>query len=710
MKTSPLLVALALAFSSLACGNDSVGVADRPSFVCGEIGRRPVAEDVPCGDGERFVQGECAPIRCDAGDAGCCPGTFCTGGGVCQIPASRVTTCQDDGFCATDVGERCLTRRRVDGESRTCGFPPVADDGTCTGTSKPFNGRCVRLAPCGGGCAAGQVCNVDLNFCEPAPEFGSCQASCDVDEVLVYADPDTMIFEQCCAVDCQCEPIPGLPEGAVGRFSDSEWVGDELLVSAYDEVYGDLVLSRFSAHDGSLAAQEYVDGVPASGPIVANPNGIRGGTDEAGADVGQHTSLAIVNGQPWIVYLDIDNASLSLARRSADGSWSLSTIDDGSDWGDQPIGGYSSLAIDSAGIAHVSYFVSRIDAAGVEVSSPIYARALSSAPHGVTDWERALIEPVPSCRGLCADDETCVRDSGGEATCAATRSDCSSPCACGMSCVDVAAAATCAETLPADLRDRCERSCSDTEACVSLLGIGSTCLPLDSDGCGDCGPGATCVDIDGNSECRGLGAPPVGGVPVGNGLFTTLLIDNGTPVVSFHDSSRGQLRVARAAFGASDPIGSFAAEPVACENGKSRGLHAAMISTTAGFAIVFQEGDGDALLLYESEDFSSGTLTVLDDGTRDGGSVRLVGAGAEAAQLGEKLVVIYADQTNNDLISVVRNGSELTRGPVFSAGAFGNSPTLAVQGAELRVSDYQRDRDPVTGGNTSGLRVTPLQP
>src|SRR5690606_22149653 len=103
--------------------------------------------------------------------------------------------------------------------------------------------------PCEGACASGEICNVDTNQCEtPAPTGldPTCAQSCSTGSLLVYSQPDSMIFEACCAATCACEALPDIPTGSTGSYADAGLHGDTLYVSAYNSMYGDLVVNEYN--------------------------------------------------------------------------------------------------------------------------------------------------------------------------------------------------------------------------------------------------------------------------------------------------------------------------------------------------------------------------------------------------------------------------------------------------------------------------------
>lgn len=698
-----------------SCGDNPGGLAPPViEWVCQEQGRRPGGTDVACPDGKVFTKGECVPERCDADEnlgPNCCPGMFCTAGGACQVPPSRITTCTTDTEC--DPGQRCLDRPRISTESGTCGFVPVETDGSCPDGGQAFNGRCVVGAPCGGSCTPGSVCNIDLNRCETTPALvgdgHGCDASCGESQLLIYEDPDAMLFDQCCEVRCVCATLPPLEPGNWGRFSDLSVRPGEIRVSGYDTTYGDLVVGRFDRLTGIMQSLDYVDGVPSSGNPVADPNGPRAGIDVPGPDVGQYTAMAQgPGGETRIAYYDVESGNLKYAVEDATpGTWSVSVVDDD---GDQPddvddtadVGTHTDMVVDSTGVPHVTYYAHRLDVGGTTVTTAMYARATSATPTGPDDWVRVPIEPVSSCDGACGLGMACV-DVGGQAQCHPlddTDAPACDSCDCDHACVDSGSGLECLLELPNLLGPPCDGSCPDGEVCVADPIEGATCLAERSSGACDpgCEPEQLCVGDTGSEECRLLlPISSIEGLPAGVGLFTSMVLHNDLAHVVYYDRLRQHLRGAIAQFDTSeDPIGNgFAVWPLVCDPLDDVGQHASLAVATDGtLAVGYQRSAGETLWVYQGSDFATGAETEVDDGIRDG-RVHLVGASAEVAfDAQDTPIVVYADQTANDLMLAVQQTDESwERHTLLSDGAHGSFARIGIEGRKAWVSTYLRGRN-----------------
>lgn len=682
-------------------------------WVCEDIGRRPGAEDVACDNSQRYTKGECVDMRCDSGELApnCCPGLICTQGGECRVPPSRVVTCESDTQCDISLGQHCLERPLVALDAKTCGFVPVDAAGNCPMGTQPFNTRCVAVAPCNGGCDAGKVCNVDLDLCETAPTIanddGSCAQSCGDAQILVYADPNLMIFDQCCAVQCTCATVPPLPPGNWGAYADLAQSGESLFVAAYDTTYGDLVVATHGILSGDLEAVAYVDGFPQGSDVtpVANPSGPRGGLAGPGPDVGKYAAISHLDGAPRVSYYDIDNGDLKYAAFDGEG-WSVTTIDNGAENPSDPqhdVGRYTSLVIDTDGVAHVTYYGHRRMVGGNLATGPLYARTSAALPSGPDDWERVAIETIEGCAG-CADGEHCVLD-GATPTCLTTATDCSAPCLCDQVCVhsNDDDGSKCLPALAEQLIEPCDAECDGDTVCVSSDQAGpSVCLKENRDACDSCQSSELCVETATDEfQCR-LETPYslVNGLPKGVGLFTSAVVDsNGTVWVAYYDRLRHHLRGAMANFTASESVAAgFTATAIDCAPGGDVGQHSSLAEWAGGLSVAYQGNDGETLLLWSGASFSDTTATIetIDDGQRETHPRdRKVGAYAELAYDGQGIpFVAYADQDNNDLLLRYRSGSTWKEKILYADGAFGSFAGLLISGKVAYASTYQRKRDP----------------
>lgn len=197
---------------------------------------------------------------------------------------------------------------------------------------------------------------------------------------------------------CQCGAVV-IENGDSGRFADVAADGEDAVVVSYNTTFGDLVLSRTTPAAGSITALDtfvFVDGVP-EGPVVGDPNGVRGGIRDPGEDVGQHASVTVDGqGNAHIAYLDVTNRNLKYARVDRSGAQIISmTVD--ADSGD--VGRYTDIIIGADGTPQISYMA--VDVAGT--SQLRFVKASSALPQASADWQNPLIvdsttaiAPVPA--------------------------------------------------------------------------------------------------------------------------------------------------------------------------------------------------------------------------------------------------------------------------------------------------------------------------
>lgn len=441
--------------------------------------------DYACPAGTVYRNGACAPSRC-ASDAECCPGQKCNvAAGFCS---NQWEECTADEDCTEIPGQACIDFRG----GQYCGYPnrtnslseqgtqPCFRDEDCASDRSCVGGRCLIFAPCEGGCADGEVCDIDSNTCFGMP---TCAAECGDGQITVVSDPETMSGPLCCEVECACATLPPVLPGQYGWNAAIAASPQAVAVSAYDAVYGDLVVAFYDDEGNELSA-EYVDGFPTDGSVEANPNGRRGGRYGLGEDVGEDTSIVIDAAEVvHVAYYDRDNGRLKYANYSG-GVWSSHVVDEG-----EHVGRFTSIAIGADGNPRIAYMmlegtVNMEQHAGLKL-----ATARTNLPASTADWTTELVDSRPKPPPICG---------GG---------------------------------------------CPSGEACVDL-GAGPACAP-EVGGCDMCANDEACVD-DGGPTCQTeIGTVPLEGLPQGTGLFASLAITStGTPLIAYYDSIDGDLMLA----------------------------------------------------------------------------------------------------------------------------------------------------------------------
>lgn len=128
----------------------------------------------------------------------------------------------------------------------------------------------------------------------------------------------------------------GASPGTTGQYNSQVVIAGNPAVSYYDVSHGDLKFARNTAADGFGSwTVTTVDGI-----------GI--------GNVGQYTSLAIIDGKPAISYYDVTNGDLKFALNSAadgSGAWTVTTVDSTGN-----VGQYTALAMVEGGNGSVFIF------------------------------------------------------------------------------------------------------------------------------------------------------------------------------------------------------------------------------------------------------------------------------------------------------------------------------------------------------------------
>lgn len=372
------------------------------------------AKETKCDKGQSYRKGTCVTDRCDSkknGDADCCPGQFCTVDGRC-VNKHEQAVCSTDLDCgAREAGRICMARPELNANQNVCSFPIPTESGQCPVTYRLFNKRCIRELPCNGGCGDNQLCNIETNECEAIPSIptsnSGCEVTCQTGTIKTLADPDGMIFNQCCALACLCEALPPLFEGAYGAYADGAVTSNNIYASSYDVTYGDLVVSTHDKIAGKVTKLEFVDGFPTAGKLGGDPNGPRQGRSEPGPDVGRYTTLVVgTDGQPRVAYYDVDNKDLKYAERTSDGKWAIHTVDS-----QGAVGKYADMEL-TAGKLRIAYFAEAAPGMMGDVTTLRYAEAKTLSPRSASDWtivDAVIAQPVRKpCAGACATGELCL--------------------------------------------------------------------------------------------------------------------------------------------------------------------------------------------------------------------------------------------------------------------------------------------------------------
>ena len=177
----------------------------------------------------------------------------------------------------------------------------------------------------------------------------------------------------------------GNQETVVGRWSDIAVSESRILVSAYEQRYGDLVVGEVDSR-GRVSFQP-IDGVPAIIP-GEGADGYRGGVTLPGEDVGVATSIALVAGQGRIAYHDRSGKRLKLASERG-GIWQSHVIDEAPG---SVVGHYVSLAASPQGALGIAYMAHGVAGpSGATVAQLRWARAISADPASAGEWSIEIV-------------------------------------------------------------------------------------------------------------------------------------------------------------------------------------------------------------------------------------------------------------------------------------------------------------------------------
>lgn len=201
-------------------------------------------------------------------------------------------------------------------------------------------------------------------------------------------------------IDGECVCSDDIPPGRIGAYSDVATGKDgSIWVSAYALTYGDLVVAKVDPGRVPNESWEWVDGVPADGPVIVPDSKIRGGIEAAGVDVGMYTSIAVnANGQPSVTYFNRDTGSLMFAQKVND-VWVKHAISTGTGMtlgeSGELVGMYTSLTLRSDnGNPGVAYLAHVRDSMGARAEVR-YASAQTPNPTSPGDWQIWLVDSAP---------------------------------------------------------------------------------------------------------------------------------------------------------------------------------------------------------------------------------------------------------------------------------------------------------------------------
>lgn len=508
------------------------------------------------------------------------------GGGCAAAPGAP-----DDGWPALLLPLLLLVGLRLRGVRRIALAAALAlaagASGGCSGD--PGSGDDASVC---GSCAKGNYCCESSEQCERIKYNCTTKKSCDPGYVLDYGDPPYMDSKTCQPLEltCSCKEADPLIPGSIGRHSSLVAVGDKLVVSAYEDKYGDLLV--ITAETSALTEHKttIVDGLPSSAPPTGAPSGYRKGVSDKGDDVGVGTDIAAASdGTLYISYHDVTNDSLKIAIGTG-GKWDIHTVAKPTDSSKEVVGLYSSIVLRS-GKPAIAYLAQNIsDTKGGFRSELRWAEASDTDPASSSDWTETVIDKGPTpCRGLCATGEACFVTSTGSA-CKKKGTGCS--------------------------------KCTSKQAC--LAGKCTAILP----------------DVKYQD------------VPAALGLWPRAVLHSAGPLVVYHDSVKGRLKVAKLS-GGKWTTSTIAGKTTTNTKADATGAFPSAALDAKGRLHISYQNVVRETLHYLQLDVSTLKATkpeTVDDGIRTDGQHPVGADSALIITSGSTVSIAYQDQQNSDLL------------------------------------------------------------
>lgn len=299
-----------------------------------------------------------------------------------NLDRGLASDCREDLDCSEE-NHVCL-----DG---LCGVLECAQHGDCRSVSCSSGealclpeGICACLPNCDDACDETSFCCQRTNTCQPL--VGDCASPCaeGYERTQDLLSPDSYTCEVP-EENCNCDELPPIETGLIGRYASVATDGSDVFVSAYEEGFGDLVVGKLNQDE--RIDWMWVDGVPDGAPIVAGPTGPRGGVELPGADVGRYTSLAVDGtGALHVTYYGAEPGTLyyALGTLRDDGSydWETVRLDEAGD-----AGRWASISVDAEGRPGIAYHVRYLNG----LSQLRYIFASVAEPINRADWASPFV-------------------------------------------------------------------------------------------------------------------------------------------------------------------------------------------------------------------------------------------------------------------------------------------------------------------------------
>jgi len=579
--------------------------------------------DADCDADERCEDGQCVDrVQCTP-DLACTTAADCSGNCMACVQSCCVSAeCASDADCPPEGGLQRYCPPEPDPTTgcRVCNYVRCVTDAECADPAFPLyqecpagrfpkctRGTCECAQPCGGDCPDGKYCCKPSNTCEDIP-VACAGVECPACEA-VNPEPGGEVNDETCQLEgADCSCLPLPP-----------------LEEAFKGQYSAIALG--------------LDGVPVLSGYYAAPYGDLLFGVASGPEAGATVAWSIVDGLPLDAACEgaADGPRGGIAAPGddvgqgtdlavgADGFARIAYFD--ATHGDlkfaaQGAAGWTTHAVDEAGVTgrYASLrigpdgrpIVAYMQVVAGDTSALKVAWATTEAPASAADWDVLVVDSlaVTCLPGSCADGEVCLGDSG-----------------------------------------RCE-----------VLDDPANCA-------GGCGAGEVCVA----GACRPRGAEPgLDDLPVGVGLFASLaLLSDGSPVVAYHDSVGGDLKLAvwNAGAAAFDP-------PLVLDGQDAGGNDTGDVGADCSLAVA---ADDSLHLAYQDAvlgqlrylGLGAGVMEIVDQGARDAGGdpTDLAGAVGELHWVGNFARILvdpsgnariaYQDGTSLDLVVATRSPAGL---------------------------------------------------
>jgi hypothetical protein len=298
----------------------------------------------------------------------------------------------------------------------------------------------------------------------------------------------------------------------------------------------------------------------------------------SGGNTGQHTSQAIVNGNPAVAYYNVTDRNLMFARNSAvdgSGSWSIVTVDTTSN-----VGQFSSLAVVNGNPA-ISYFD--------EINGDLkYVRANDASG---TSWGTPVVVSSGNFTGALAfGQNTSLAVVNGNPA---------------ISYYKASADLNYVRAKDANGTSWGAPLSFDRQA-GSSVGLFSSLVVVNGN------PAISYYDSAGNlkylraNNSSGTSwSTPVFVDGIGNvGQYNSLAVINGNPAISYFDATNGDLKFVRA----NDSSGASWGTPVAVDMTGTVGLYTSLAVVNGNPAISYYDSGGNGDLKYVRANDASGTI------------------------------------------------------------------------------------------------------